>query len=99
MRDAIIDMEMEYQRNKDEVDGTSKEDAHYGQSSAVIYLKSLGITCNPKSTAFKKLGNMFSKAMAEGCYKTLRYRFISRLYSPFYLPIMGLKDVRNVIDI
>lgn len=73
LRDAYVSLQMEYQLYKDEADGISKEDVHYGMSAASEYLEALSLTYAPKSKAFQKLGAMFSRAMAESCFRKIRY--------------------------
>lgn len=59
-------------RTLDEVKGVSGESIHYGQTAAAKFLKERGVTFNPKSAAFKKLGNMFSKATYAAAHHHLR---------------------------
>lgn len=79
LEDDILDaagvqaiLEDDVGRMLEEVKGVSGEEIHYGRTAAAKFLKERGITFNVKSVAFKKLGDMFSKATHAAAHHHLR---------------------------
>ena len=82
-KEAYIDLCLDYQRLKDEADGNSKEDVHHGRTMASAYLQEIGLTYDPTSKAFRKLGDLFSKALAESVFRRKR-EWESEPFMPLY---------------
>ena len=72
--DVLQELKEEVAQTRNEALGVEREDeVHYGMTTAAPFLKRQDITFSSNSEAFKKLGNLFSKALYESAQRNLRY--------------------------